>query len=117
MDALEGGGKFRKHGLERRVDKPASGDDHVIMAGPGRFGGDTRRGVAQAASDAVAHHGVADLARDGEADPDERVGIRAIAGLERQEAGMGARAAGCGFEIRAPSQAIEPRGLRGVPHG
>nr|WP_233508605.1 hypothetical protein [Parvularcula marina] len=36
----------------------------------GMFGKDGRRGGSQAAFDAIAHHGIAELFRDGEADSD-----------------------------------------------
>jgi hypothetical protein len=111
VDAREGGGKVDKHGFKRCVDKTAPGHDHIVMTGTRTGACHARHSRAKSAPDAISLNGIPDFARDGKAKPDERGAVGTVAGLERQKFGMGAPAARCGLEVRAPSQTIKRRGL------
>jgi hypothetical protein len=62
--------EFPRHVAERTCQRAASADQHVVMAGGKGCLGLQPHHFAQAAADAVALDGIADLLRHGKADPD-----------------------------------------------
>ncbi len=70
MNAIDRAGKLAEQLFEGKADRLQPADHHVVMAGPaGKVGRKPHR-LAQAPPCPVAHDGVADLLRQGEAEAD-----------------------------------------------
>jgi len=77
----QGGNQILLQGLEGARGGGLTADQDVIEAGAGNCRQRQPRGLAQAALDAVAHHGIADLLGHGETDARRQL-IIAFAGLQ-----------------------------------
>jgi hypothetical protein len=109
--ALEGTAQLAENGVEAGLEQRPAGDDHVIVPGPSvarKNGGD--RGP-QASPNAIALHGAADAAGDGEADA-RFVLIVAHANLQREELAVNLASAGGGEEFGPPPQPAGPAAKR-----
>jgi len=89
---------------ERPFDAAGAADQDMVGAGEAGLGEDRPGELAQAAPHPIADDGVADLLRDGEAEPHRRVAV--VAGADEQDE-AGRRRAPAGIrreEVRAAPQ-------------
>ena len=91
MNTAKRTAEFLHHVAERRFERRAASDQDVIVPGAKRGGRREPDELAQAAPHPVAFDGIADLLRDGKANP-RRSGRRPRACLQNKGAGVRSRA-------------------------
>ena len=82
----------------------------MVGAGDAGLGQDGAGKLAQASLHPVADDRIADLLRDGEAEPDRRIAVAARSDEEDEDGRRRAQAAVCGEKVRAAPQLAD--GLR-----
>ena len=103
MKATQGRVELPDHVGERSLQRHPPSDQDVIVAGAECFGRRQPHHLAQAPPHAVAFHGIADLARHGEADPAGAL-VAARTRLHDKCGGRGTRAGGGSPKIRPAFQ-------------
>jgi hypothetical protein len=107
--------EFLHHFTERGRQRGPPADEHIIMAGTQLGGRRYAHHFPQSPADPVTFHGIADLARHGEADADGTL-VTARARLQHESAARGSLAARCGPKIAAAPQPLDDDGTGPITH-
>jgi hypothetical protein len=111
VNALESRIEFPRHVTERGCQRRSAPDQDVIVTSPQASRGSAPDQFAQAASNPVAHHRIADLPRHGEAHT-HRTFVSTAARLQHERTGGRTHGGGDGPKVRP---ALQP--LRANVHG